>query len=74
MRTVFGLQKNVNVLYFIKRISVFLHNFCFHFCGLIFLFLSVFFSFCFAEGAPQLLYKFIDQTMQPGTSMSLKCK
>lgn len=28
----------------------------------------------FAEGAPQLLYKFIEQTMQPGPSVSLKCK
>lgn len=25
------------------------------------------------DAAPQLLYKFIEQTMQPGPSVSLKC-
>lgn len=30
--------------------------------------------FQWLEGAPQLLYKFIEQTMQPGPSVSLKCR
>lgn len=31
------------------------------------------FLLMFTEVAPQLLYKFIEQTMQPGPSVSLKC-
>lgn len=36
--------------------------------------ICTYFWVIFAEGAPQLLYKFIEQTMQPGPSVSLKCK
>lgn len=31
-------------------------------------------GFYFAEVAPQLVYRFIEQTLQPGPSVSLKCK
>lgn len=31
------------------------------------------FIISFTEVSPQLLYKFIEQTMQPGPSVSLKC-
>lgn len=31
------------------------------------------FFLSFTEVAPQLVYKFIEQTMQPGPSVSLKC-
>lgn len=31
------------------------------------------FALSFSDAAPQLLYKFIEQTMQPGPSVSLKC-
>lgn len=37
-------------------------------CYLIPLYISL-----FTEVAPQLVYKFIEQTMQPGPSVSLKC-
>lgn len=40
----------------------------------VFFFFSFLLIFCvFIEVAPQLIYKFIEQTMQPGPSVSLKC-
>lgn len=38
-----------------------------------FVFVVLFLLLLLIEGAPQLLYKFIEQTMQPGPSVSLKC-
>lgn len=50
---------------------------CVIFLQQVFTFVSSFYFYVFylpnSEVAPQLIYKFIEQTMQPGPSVSLKC-